>query len=583
MKRRSAKQDPFKDTLSAANDSTAEIMTNDEDEEDDTGSSDESDSSESSSDSSGDENKKQHRPHVEIRRSSLLGAPNSPQTIHNHSLNSSLSPETLGARHIIPPNNGIKSTGKYTSGLPPKPPLSAGSPTNQNASGGSRTRRRSRMFFGKLGKSPSETQPEKDLSLGEVIVEDSDTEDDDADQDESGLTNTSGKTDGGSDAKSRFQRNRLLSQSMDDLLDAVKSVHWSATGPEKVFLTPGQIREELERKIYELRFSESYRHFAFTGAIGVALIPIAFRTYLFGGSLYCRFVSLPMLHEVFTIPTYCETCTSQGLLQDIGTSLSQIFGTSIFDILGVVTSAVSTCVLAWILLGSVAGTVETFKRRYMYAKYFSKLTSSRKARRAGLPYFHLHKVDHIKVWLSLRSRRIELDRECLGPYPASDTVAHFLFMVAIFLVGVVAFRAIQNASGSPNKQGGASILSSMSDWLLFTWAFILAVFVQRIMMLASKTHERFQNTSVLLTEELNIHMRLLRKPEKKEELNACNQMLKVAAALIKELEGGKAKKGMAGTLILDPWLYSIVRVVLLSALGALSSDLFGFRVRLWKI
>jgi hypothetical protein len=42
-------------------------------------------------------------------------------------------------------------------------------------------------------------------------------------------------------------------------------------------------------------------------------------------------------------------------------------------------------------------------QRYLHAKYFSALTSSRRARRYGLPHFRLHKVANIKMWLSLRS------------------------------------------------------------------------------------------------------------------------------------------------------------------------------------
>lgn len=39
----------------------------------------------------------------------------------------------------------------------------------------------------------------------------------------------------------------------------------------------------------------------------------------------------------------------------------------------------------------------------MYAKFFSALTSTRRARRNQVPHFRLHKVKNIKAWLSLRS------------------------------------------------------------------------------------------------------------------------------------------------------------------------------------
>lgn len=45
----------------------------------------------------------------------------------------------------------------------------------------------------------------------------------------------------------------------------------------------------------------------------------------------------------------------------------------------------------------------TFKQRFSYAKLFSHLTSSRRARKSELPHFRLNKVRNIKTWLSVRS------------------------------------------------------------------------------------------------------------------------------------------------------------------------------------
>ena len=42
-------------------------------------------------------------------------------------------------------------------------------------------------------------------------------------------------------------------------------------------------------------------------------------------------------------------------------------------------------------------------QRLLYAKHFSYLTSSRRARKSDIPHFRLNKVRNIKAWLSLRS------------------------------------------------------------------------------------------------------------------------------------------------------------------------------------
>lgn len=46
---------------------------------------------------------------------------------------------------------------------------------------------------------------------------------------------------------------------------------------------------------------------------------------------------------------------------------------------------------------------KTYKQRFFYAKLFSRLTSSRKAKKSGIPHFRLNKVRNIKTWLSVRS------------------------------------------------------------------------------------------------------------------------------------------------------------------------------------
>lgn len=42
-------------------------------------------------------------------------------------------------------------------------------------------------------------------------------------------------------------------------------------------------------------------------------------------------------------------------------------------------------------------------QRLLFAKYFSHITSARKARKSEIPHFRLKKVQNIKMWLSLRS------------------------------------------------------------------------------------------------------------------------------------------------------------------------------------
>lgn len=59
--------------------------------------------------------------------------------------------------------------------------------------------------------------------------------------------------------------------------------------------------------------------------------------------------------------------------------------------------------LSCLLFFLLAVAERTFKQRLLYAKLFSHLTSSRRARKSDLPHFRLNKVRNIKTWLSVRS------------------------------------------------------------------------------------------------------------------------------------------------------------------------------------
>ena len=71
--------------------------------------------------------------------------------------------------------------------------------------------------------------------------------------------------------------------------------------------------------------------------------------------------------------------------------------------MSVVTAAVERFAMAAGFLFLLAVAERTFKQRFLYAKLFAHLTSSRRARNSDLPHFRLNKVRNIKTWLSVRS------------------------------------------------------------------------------------------------------------------------------------------------------------------------------------
>ncbi|XP_068172171.1 putative homeodomain transcription factor 1 isoform X2 [Antennarius striatus] len=178
----------------------------------------------------------------------------------------------------------------------------------------------------------------------------------------------------------------------------------------------------------------------------------------------------------------------------------------------------------------------TYKQRLLFAKYFSHLTSARKAKKSEIPHFRLKKVQNIKMWLSLRS---------------------FLRLL----------------------HSHKTFLESLTNWELMVWASSLILFLLRLATLGTETNSKYSNSSVLLTEQINLYLKMEKKPNKKEELNIVNNVLKLATKLMKELDTPFRLLG----LTVNPLIYNITKVVILSAVSAVVSDLLGFNIRLWKI
>lgn len=207
----------------------------------------------------------------------------------------------------------------------------------------------------------------------------------------------------------------------------------------------------------------------------------------------------------------------------------------------------------------------TYKQRLLFAKYFSHLTSARKAKKSEIPHFRLKKVQNIKMWLSLRSF---LRRR--GPQRSVDVIVSTIFLLALSISFSICAQLLHSHE---------TFLESMTNWELMVWCSSLMLFLLRLATLGSETNCKYSNSSVLLTEQINLYLKMEKKPNKKEELSIVNNVLKLATKLMKELDTPFRLLG----LTVNPLIYNITRVVILSAVSAVVSDLLGFNIRLWKI
>ncbi|MFT7814124.1 putative homeodomain transcription factor 1 isoform X5 [Arapaima gigas] len=207
----------------------------------------------------------------------------------------------------------------------------------------------------------------------------------------------------------------------------------------------------------------------------------------------------------------------------------------------------------------------TYKQRLLFAKLFSHLTSARKAKKSEIPHFRLKKVQNIKMWLSLRSF---LKRR--GPQRSVDVIVSSIFLLALSISFICCAQLLHSHH---------TFLHSETSWELLIWGLALIVFLLRLATLGSETNRKYSNVSVLLTEQINLYLKMEKKPNKKDELNIVNNVLKLATKLMKELDTPFRLLG----LTVNPLIYNITRVVILSAVSAVISDLLGFNIRLWKI
>uniref|UniRef100_A0A8C5LN08 Putative homeodomain transcription factor 1 n=1 Tax=Leptobrachium leishanense TaxID=445787 RepID=A0A8C5LN08_9ANUR len=221
--------------------------------------------------------------------------------------------------------------------------------------------------------------------------------------------------------------------------------------------------------------------------------------------------------------------------------------------------------LTWMFFFLLCVAERTYKQRFLIAKLFSHLTSARKALKSNIPHFRLKKVENIKMWLSLRSY---LKKR--GPQRSVDVIVSSVYLLTLSIAFLCCAQVLH---------GYATFLNFVYNWEFLIWETSLLIFLLHLMSLGSDTNKKYSNVSVLLTEEINLYLKMEKKPNLKEQLSIVNNVLKLSSKLIKEIDAPFRLYGLA----MNPFIYNITRVVILSAVSGVVSDLLGFNIRLWKI
>ncbi|RNA16009.1 homeodomain transcription factor [Brachionus plicatilis] len=211
----------------------------------------------------------------------------------------------------------------------------------------------------------------------------------------------------------------------------------------------------------------------------------------------------------------------------------------------------STFILLTLFFTLLTVAERTLSQRLLHAKYFCYLTSNRRSRKNNVPHFRLNKVENIKTWLSVRSY---MKRR--GPQRSIDAIISSTFLIGVSLCSAVCIRFLQNSD---------FLTESLSDWQLVLSCLCIWAYMLRFMTIGHKINKKYRNCmSMVITEQINLYLEMEKKPEKKDKLIVVNNVLKLAADLLKEIENPFKISGLG----VNTWVYNVTKVVILSAASA---------------
>lgn len=139
----------------------------------------------------------------------------------------------------------------------------------------------------------------------------------------------------------------------------------------------------------------------------------------------CEYVYIGLALSIMLslVPVFCRLCEAAAnmsnsaelhvmdipgiLMENTSSSSYEIgklaFGSTSWEANVLLVGFMLRMCLTFLFFFVLAVAERTFKQRFLYAKLFSHLTSSRRARKSKVPHFRLNKVRNIKIWLSVRS------------------------------------------------------------------------------------------------------------------------------------------------------------------------------------
>ncbi|CAG9863736.1 unnamed protein product [Phyllotreta striolata] len=351
----------------------------------------------------------------------------------------------------------------------------------------------------------------------------------------------------------------------------VSCIIWEKNDMKKAYLSMLEISSVIIGKVDLMPESRDYFYFGLIMSTVLAFLPVI-----------CKLSSIPSnnivelkhvieyLHVNVTIEMpgkehllRLHQFVFEGVLFGIKNWLMSMFECSSREYLIMGIALVQRWILASMIFFLLAVAERAFKQRLLYAKLFSHLTSSRRARKSEIPHFRLNKVINIKTWLSVRSYLRKR-----GPQRSVDVIVSTAFVVNLLILTFLCVEVLKD-----------TLFLSQYYLEMLVWCVGLGIILLRFMTLATKINKKYRNLSVLITEQINLHLQIEQKPHKKDTLTVANNVLKLAIDLLKELESPFKISGISA----NPILYNCTKLVILSALSGVFSEMLGFKLKLHKI
>ncbi|XP_014253008.1 putative homeodomain transcription factor isoform X2 [Cimex lectularius] len=332
--------------------------------------------------------------------------------------------------------------------------------------------------------------------------------------------------------------------------DKVSCTMWEKREVKKAELSVLDISSAIIARVEAMPEHIDYFYAGIFVSIFLGLVPSLYRL---------TEAALPAFPDCFGDPN-----PPSALLEYLASLFYITFGTNTWEMVITLITLFERTAISSLFFFLIVVAERTFKQRFLYAKFFSHLTSFRRARKSELPHFRLNKVRNIKTWLSVRSYLRKR-----GPQHSVDVIVSSVFLITLLLLS---YLAVEHLKESEKMSPHCNIEA-------LVWSVILSFFLLRFMTLGTKVNKKYRNLSVLITEQINLYLQIEQKPNKKEELMVANSVLKLAADLLKELESPYKISGFSA----NPYLYTITKVVILSALSGVLSEMLGFKLKLHKI